>query len=601
MATLKMPAGHKFIYGFDRENLVLDVVAVPGRAHKDAMLPDLVQPGPALVYAATRKNVERATKALRDAGVRAGMYHAGLDVSDRTRVQEDFIKGEIPVVVATNAFGMGIDKRDIRCIVHYDLPGTLEAYYQEIGRAGRDGRMSRAVLLYNRGDRGIHQFFIDNGHPPADWIHRVYDALVDKEENPVVSTLEELSWCLPESAGERAAASCVYQLQREGFVRRIPRTERQAQLTLCTDELTQQVSGVRGQVWQLICERELAMEETLRFYPDVWAKELAITMDQLNACLRGLEQRGLIRFKAADRSGGLELLRLGEPLSLDEKRIRERRARELEKLDKMVAYVNTTCRRRYVVEYFGEDAPWEQCGSCDRCRGQGGLHAKPRRLDPKELDVVRRLLACIARMDQHSGKEGWSVDLVAKTSVGSRDAKVMRWGFENISTYGILASTQQRRAPGGTWRIGEVADLIAALIECGCIEQQYVTRNIKGKEHTYREVRLSPQGWQVMGGKGPELMMRFPHEKKLHAPQLSHVPDAHGDMLAMLRDLRRQLAQQKNVPPYVVAPNKTIEDMARIRPTTKRAMMTVHGMGTVRFHSYGARFLEAIRAFNQTQ
>ena len=188
--------------------------------------------------------------------------------------------------------------------------------------------------------------------------HCVYDALVDKEENPVVSTLEELSWCLPESAGERAAASCVYQLQREGFVRRIPRTERQAQLTLCTDELTQQVSGVRGQVWQLICERELAMEETLRFYPDVRNKELAITMDQLNACLRGLEQRGLIRFKAADRSGGLELLRLGEPLSLDEKRIRERRARELEKLDKMVAYVNTTCRRRYVVEYFGEDAPW---------------------------------------------------------------------------------------------------------------------------------------------------------------------------------------------------------------------------------------------------
>ena len=244
--------------------------------------------------------------------------------------------------------------------------------------------MSRAVLLYNRGDRGIHQFFIENGHPPADWIHRVYDALVDKEENPVVSTLEELSWCLPESAGERAAASCVYQLQREGFVRRIPRTERQAQLTLCTDELTQQASGVRGQVWQLICER--INNETPGF-TRMSGPKMAITMDQLNACLRGLEQRGLIRFKAADRSGGLELLRLGEPLSLDEKRIRERRARELEKLDKMVAYVNTTCRRRYVVEYFGEDAPWEQCGSCDRCRGQGGLHAKPRRLDPKELDV----------------------------------------------------------------------------------------------------------------------------------------------------------------------------------------------------------------------
>ena len=92
------------------------------------------------------------------------MYHAGLSAEERSRVQEDFMAGNLPVVVATNAFGMGIDKRDIRNIIHYDMPGTVEAYYQEIGRAGRDGRMSRAVLLYRRSDRRIQEFFIDNSH-----------------------------------------------------------------------------------------------------------------------------------------------------------------------------------------------------------------------------------------------------------------------------------------------------------------------------------------------------------------------------------------------------------------------------------------------------
>ena len=158
--TLGVEHCRRFVQGFDRENLVLEVLAVDGKKHKDSLLADLVRPGPTLVYCATRKNVERATAALREAGVRAGFYHAGLSADDRTRVQEDFMSSRLPVVVATNAFGMGIDKRDIRNIVHYDLPGTVEAYYQEIGRAGRDGRSSRAVLLYGPGDRRIHEFFI---------------------------------------------------------------------------------------------------------------------------------------------------------------------------------------------------------------------------------------------------------------------------------------------------------------------------------------------------------------------------------------------------------------------------------------------------------
>ena len=116
----------------------------------------------------------------------------------------------------------------------------------------------------------------------------------------------------------------------------------------------------------------------------------------------------------------------------------------------------------------------------------------------------------------------------------------------------------------------------------------------------FTEVKLAPKGWDVMSGRGEELAMRFPHHRKLKTPQMGAQVSGSDLMFDMLRDLRRELAKQKNVPPYVVAPNKTLEDMARIRPTTKRAMMSVHGMGTVRFHSYGARFLEAIRSWNQS-
>jgi len=146
--TLGIHEGRRFIQGFDRKNLVLEVIRTERKSAKDPLLVDLVQPGPSLVYCATRKHVEKACQTLREAGVRTGMYHAGMDAWDRTRIQDAFMAGQVPVVVATNAFGMGIDKRDIRTIVHYDMPGTVEAYYQEIGRAGRDGRQSRAVLLH---------------------------------------------------------------------------------------------------------------------------------------------------------------------------------------------------------------------------------------------------------------------------------------------------------------------------------------------------------------------------------------------------------------------------------------------------------------------
>ena len=116
----------------------------------------------ALVYAATRKSAEAAASVLNASGVKASAYHAGLKEDVRTRVQDTFARGALPVVCATNAFGMGIDRPDVDAVVHYAIPGSLEAYYQEIGRAGRDGRAATATLLWDPADVATREYLIDS-------------------------------------------------------------------------------------------------------------------------------------------------------------------------------------------------------------------------------------------------------------------------------------------------------------------------------------------------------------------------------------------------------------------------------------------------------
>jgi DNA topoisomerase-3 len=150
----------RFIHGFRRENIAIEVVEV-GVSQRSALVRDLLNDEsrrPGIVYTPTRKQADALAAQFRG-HFPAAAYHAGLDAAHRKRVQEEFLAGKIEVMVATIAFGMGIDKPDVRTVVHTALPGSLEAYYQEIGRAGRDGKPSRAVLMHSYADRYTHDFF----------------------------------------------------------------------------------------------------------------------------------------------------------------------------------------------------------------------------------------------------------------------------------------------------------------------------------------------------------------------------------------------------------------------------------------------------------
>ncbi len=201
VAQLGMSAPSKFIHGFRRDNLAIEVVEVPVpmRPRVVCGLLGEAERRPAIVYAQSRKQSEALAEELSHGSgkrIRAAAYHAGLSAETRERVQTAFQAGELEVVVATIAFGMGIDKADVRTVIHAGLPATLEGYYQEIGRAGRDGRSSRTILMHSYADQRTHDFLLGRDYPPVDDLAQVFAMLSNGARS--VEELREASQLGPE-------------------------------------------------------------------------------------------------------------------------------------------------------------------------------------------------------------------------------------------------------------------------------------------------------------------------------------------------------------------------------------------------------------------
>src|SRR5262245_53413048 len=218
LTQLGIESAAQVVSGFDRPNLYLEVREVSTAADKVRAIVDLAQWAPlGIVYAGTRKNVEDIHASLRRAGIETVAYHAGLSAADRKGVQERFMKASKCVIVATNAFGMGIDRSNVRFVVHADIPDSIEAYYQEIGRSGRDGEPARCVLLFSYADKWIPEFFIDSSHPPPDILKYVFAKLCRSGETTLVGE----SWRKLSATTDHRFHASVALLQRFGYLEKI--------------------------------------------------------------------------------------------------------------------------------------------------------------------------------------------------------------------------------------------------------------------------------------------------------------------------------------------------------------------------------------------
>lgn len=293
LQRLGIPDAHVFNTGVYRPNLRYDVLRAPRETDKEVRLTELLQElqGKGIVYTATVKNCETVAERLKGFGVDAARYHGRLSARERHDTQDRFMTGDLRVIVATNAFGMGIDKADIRFVVHYDVPGSLEAYYQESGRAGRDGDPSRCVLLYRVEDRRTQQFFLGGRYPGFNEVVAVYRGLEAAT-----------------SAGARPA-----------------------------------LADLRGAM------------------PDVPASKVRVVLNMLKEAGIVHEARGA-HFELLRRDvPGTELETLaGQYLTRGEA--------DRMRLERMLQYAQSAlCRWKILLEYFGEEAEWERCMTCDNC------------------------------------------------------------------------------------------------------------------------------------------------------------------------------------------------------------------------------------------
>ncbi len=426
MKQLSFREHHLLKMSFDRENLTY---LVRRTEDKNGELLRLVlkMKGSGIIYVRSRKKCHELAGLLKENGVTAGPYHAGLTHGIRDARQQDWTAGRFRVMVATNAFGMGIDKPDVRFVLHVDLPDGPEAYFQEAGRAGRDGAPSYAILLYSQSDNGVPERRIAQNFPPIKQIRDIYTALCNYLQVPVGSgkgqqyDFEMAEFLRRYRLNAMLAHSALQVLAREGYLALSDAFQNPSRIMFRVgrDDLYGfQVKHEEfdGFIRLLLRTYSGLFSQYVRIDEAFLSRRSGIPPEKVYHYLKTLSGRQIIHYIPRKDVPVITFLdeRLDQSnLLISPDRYRFRKESYQRRIREMLRYASSVriCRNQFLLSYFGQlDTP--RCGRCDVCRSGKSIHPSDPRLDPVREQITAVLKTGDRGVEELVAEAGMDPDAV---------------------------------------------------------------------------------------------------------------------------------------------------------------------------------------------
>lgn len=404
-----------YAMSFERKNLIYVVRNTENKSQELLHILNRIQ-GSAIVYTLNRKRTKEVCEFLLSQGITAEYYHAGLTAESKDEKEVRWKSGESRVMVATNAFGMGIDKSNVRLVIHVDIPGSIEAYFQEAGRAGRDGNSAYAVMLYSRNDHSVVSRRVAENYPPKEYIRNVYDNLCYYYSMALGDGLNctfEFSlvdFCRKYHLQTLQTDSALRILTRMGYIEYVEEMEYASRVhfIINRDELYK--------LRNLPQEYETLITALLRNYSAIFtdyafiderylARITKLTRHRMYEILVSLSQKRIIQYAPSKRCPIVTFSRhrvLGEELRFAPEVYEERREAFEERIGSILKYATSSavCRSRLLLEYFGEKNVAD-CGACDVCIARKGGVVSAKKMN----DNSEKLFALLADGKAHAPSE----------------------------------------------------------------------------------------------------------------------------------------------------------------------------------------------------
>lgn len=561
-----------FVRGFERENFQLTVIHTQ---HKKEKIAEILKNKnvPAIIYTSTRKSAEEVSEFLRSNRIDCTFYHAGLASELRRMIQDDFISGRIKVIAATNAFGMGIDKSDIRAIFHFNIPGTIENYYQEIGRAGRDGKTAKIFLLYDERDRLIQEYFIASSTPSRQQIEDVYQLICDigkiaignLSENDIPLDKNFLSLIRAKKINQGLVSASIKILEESNYFRRSSDFENNhyGQFLIDPKRLKQFAKNFADAEL-----KDLILLLAREYGSKIFNSKIKIGLGKLSHLLEISEDSIIDQLQTLNRSGIFSYeqpsifpsVRLTSP-RIDAKRLQLNLARTRKlaehakaKLEMMIGYAFTDqCRFNYILKYFGQFDEIYKCGKCDVCTGS--IQSTKTTLEYLEEIILQTVHESITPIK----KKNLIQILTGKSDLDS---------LKKFSTFNSCTHFNKE----------EIDNSIASL------QRNNLLISVKDV------ISLSP--------KGINNFLDVEDDIKLSDPEQKYENDL--KLFNLLRQIRKEAADKFGQQAMLICPDEVLRNIVKLKPGTPSELLDVNGFNQRMFNKVGEDFINVLKNFRDS-